>query len=329
MSKRKFVVKLPSNSLHPVKKEEYSRKVLQTVKDFMPEADWLVLPEEVDIWDLTDYGNLDEPVEQKKESETTNHYYLRNQIIERIKSRLYGVHPISGKPSHTPYNHQITIMDKINNSDKNFFAVMTGRQMGLSMITKNYAAMAALLDPESNILFTSNTLNSVYASRDDIHFILKELLSDLTDDKVEIVTNNKSEISLSNGSRMFFTTLNENTGRGLSLDYVFVDNASYSRTDIEDWWASIYPALPKHSTVILTSTANSGQQEFNKIVIGHPRYVNTWEGIYMSYAMACEIDDGQWKGEERLKDLRTYYSKDTFESSFNLNNKAHCFNEFE
>ena len=81
------------------------------------------------------------------------------------------------------------------------------------------------------------------------------------------VTNyNKGSIEFENGSRIISSTTTENTGRGMSISLLFLDElSSVPITIAAELWSSISPTLATGGKCIVTSTPNSTEDLFHQI----------------------------------------------------------------
>jgi hypothetical protein len=77
------------------------------------------------------------------------------------------------------------------------------------------------------------------------------------------VTYNKGSLDFDNGSRIISATTTENTGRGLSISLLYLDEFAFVRPTIaQEFWTSITPTLSTGGKAIITSTPNSDEDQF-------------------------------------------------------------------
>jgi len=80
------------------------------------------------------------------------------------------------------------------------------------------------------------------------------------------VSYNKGTIEFDNGSRIVSQATTENTGRGMSLTLLYMDEFAFVRNTIaEEFWTSISPTLATGGKCIITSTPNSDEDQFAQI----------------------------------------------------------------
>lgn len=78
-----------------------------------------------------------------------------------------------------------------------------------------------------------------------------------------VVTYNKNSIEFDNGSRIVAQATTENTGRGMSITLLYLDEFAFVRNTIaEEFWTSMRPTLATGGKCIITSTPNSDEDQF-------------------------------------------------------------------
>jgi len=111
-----------------------------------------------------------------------------------------------------------------------------------------------------------------------------------------VKTYNKRSIDFDNNSRIVATTTTDNTGRGMSLSLVYLDEFAFVEPNIaKEFWTSLSPTLSTGGKCIITSTPNTDEDQFadvwfgaNKMVDangnetevginGFRPYISTWE----------------------------------------------------
>lgn len=77
---------------------------------------------------------------------------------------------------------------------------------------------------------------------------------------------NKHELGFDNDSRILSQATSANTGRGLSITLLFLDEFAFVRPSIqEEFWTSILPTLSTGGACIITSTPNGSTDKFSAI----------------------------------------------------------------
>jgi hypothetical protein len=78
-----------------------------------------------------------------------------------------------------------------------------------------------------------------------------------------VTTYNKGSLDFENGSRIVSATTTENTGRGMSISLLYLDEFAFVRPSIAElFWTSITPTLSTGGKAIITSTPNSDEDQF-------------------------------------------------------------------
>ena len=86
---------------------------------------------------------------------------------------------------------------------------------------------------------------------------------------------NKRSIDFDNNSRIVATTTTENTGRGMSLSLVYLDEFAFVEPNIaKEFWTSLSPTLSTGGKCIITSTPNTDEDQFADIWFGANRLVD-------------------------------------------------------
>lgn len=77
---------------------------------------------------------------------------------------------------------------------------------------------------------------------------------------------NKHSLSFDNGSRIISQATSENTGRGLSISLLFLDEFAFVRDSIaEEFWTSVSPTLATGGSCIICSTPNGDTNRFAQL----------------------------------------------------------------
>jgi hypothetical protein len=114
--------------------------------------------------------------------------------------------------------------------------------------------------PDSTILIAAHK----YAGAQEIMQRIRYAYENCPDHiKAGVVTYNKGSLDFDNGSRIISATTTENTGRGLSISLLYLDEFAFVRPTIaQEFWTSITPTLSTGGKAIITSTPNSDEDQF-------------------------------------------------------------------
>jgi hypothetical protein len=77
---------------------------------------------------------------------------------------------------------------------------------------------------------------------------------------------NKHEIGFDNGSRIVSTATSENSGRGMAISLLFLDEFAFVKPNIQnEFWTSISPTLSTGGSCIMTSTPNGDLDIYSSV----------------------------------------------------------------
>jgi hypothetical protein len=130
--------------------------------------------------------------------------------------------------------------------------------------------------------------------------------------KAGAVSYNKGSIDFDNGSRIVSATTTENTGRGMSLTLVYLDEFAFVPPRIaKEFWTALSPTLSTGGKCIITSTPNQDNDQFAQIwndavknidEYGNPTKVGKNGFASIKYIWSDHPDrDASWGDHERSK----------------------------
>lgn len=139
------------------------------------------------------------------------------------------------------------------------------RQIGKSWIAGAYLLWFAMFHFEKTVVIASNKNDNAMEMIHRVRFIYEHLphwiKPGLTDDGW-----NKHSVGFDNGSRIISQATSENTGRGLSISLLFLDEFAFVRDSIaEEFWTSISPTLATGGSCIICSTPNGDTNRFAQL----------------------------------------------------------------
>jgi hypothetical protein len=201
----------------------------------------------------------------KKES------YTQDQIAEIIKSAqdpvyfireyMWIQHPTRGRVKFKLYDYQIELIKTYHNNK--YSINMLGRQMGKSTCAAGYLLWYAMFVPDSTILIAAHKHTGSQEIMQRVRFMYENLPEWI---KAGAVSYNKGSIDFDNGSRIVSATTTENTGRGMSLTLVYLDEFAFVPPRIaREFWTSLSPTLSTGGKCIITSTPNQDNDQFAQI----------------------------------------------------------------
>jgi hypothetical protein len=197
--------------------------------------------------------------------------YTENQITEIVKSAtdpvyfiqeyMWVQHPTRGRVRFHLYDYQV---DLINCYHTNRYSInMLGRQMGKSTCAAGYLLWYAMFVPDSTILIAAHKYTGSQEIMQRVRFMYENLPEWI---KAGATSYNKGSIDFDNGSRIVSATTTENTGRGMSITLVYLDEFAFVPPRIaKEFWTALSPTLATGGKCIITSTPNQDNDQFAQI----------------------------------------------------------------
>jgi hypothetical protein len=171
---------------------------------------------------------------------------------------FYIQHPTRGSMLYHPWDYQERLIETYHKY--RFSISLMPRQTGKSTSAAGYLLWYAMFVPDSTILIAAHK----YAGAQEIMQRIRYAYENCPDHiKAGVVTYNKGSLDFDNGSRIISATTTENTGRGLSISLLYLDEFAFVRPTIaQEFWTSITPTLSTGGKAIITSTPNSDEDQF-------------------------------------------------------------------
>jgi Terminase large subunit, T4likevirus-type, N-terminal len=157
-----------------------------------------------------------------------------------------------------------------------------------------YLLWFGMFVPDSTILIAAHKYTGAQEIMQRIRYAYENCPMHI---KAGVATYNKGSLFFDNGSRIVSATTTENTGRGMSITLLYLDEFAFVRpTMAEQFWTSITPTLATGGKAIITSTPNSDEDQFALI----------WKG-----ANKCEDEYGNKTevGVNGFKAYRSYWTE--------------------
>lgn len=174
---------------------------------------------------------------------------------------FYIQHPTKGRLKFEPYQFQYQLLDAYHNHRLSIN--MIGRQQGKSTCAAGYLLWYAMFIPDQTILVAAHKFTGSQEIMQRVRYAY-ELCPDFI--RAGVVSYNKGSLDFDNGSRIVSTTTTENTGRGMSISLLYMDELAYVMPNItEPLWRSISPTLATGGKAIITSTPNTDEDLFATI----------------------------------------------------------------
>jgi hypothetical protein len=167
-------------------------------------------------------------------------------------------HPTKGKMLYHPFEYQRRL---IENYHLNRFSIsLMPRQTGKSTSAAGYLLWYAMFVPDATILVAAHKYLGAQEIMQRIRYAYELCPNHI---RAGATSYNKGSLEFDNGSRIVSQTTTENTGRGMSITLLYLDEFAFVRPTIAtEFWTSITPTLSTGGKAIITSTPNSDEDQF-------------------------------------------------------------------
>lgn len=172
-------------------------------------------------------------------------------------------HPTKGRLPFHLYPYQVNL---INAFHKNRYCIaLTARQMGKTTCAAAFLLWKAMFEPDTTILIAGNKYTAALEIMDRIRFAY-ENLEEHNWLRAGVVEYNKGTIAFDNGSRIISRATAKDSGRGLSISLLYVDEFAFvAPNKAAEFWSAIQPTLATGGSCIITSTPNHDEDQFAQI----------------------------------------------------------------
>lgn len=181
-----------------------------------------------------------------------------------MEKYMWIQHPVKGKIPFDAYEYQ----KKLVNTYLNFTSVVAllPRQTGKTTTAAGFLLWYAMFNDDVTILIAANKFRAATEIMDRIKFAYEELPDWL---RAGAATYNVQDIRFDNGSRIKSTTTTPDSGRGMSISLLYLDEFAFVKPRIaEEFWTAMSPTLATGGRCIITSTPNSDEDKFAEIWFG-------------------------------------------------------------
>ena len=167
-------------------------------------------------------------------------------------------HPTKGSMVYHPWGYQKRLIETYH--QYRFSISLMPRQSGKSTSAAGYLLWYAMFVPDSTILIAAHKYTGAQEIMQRIRYAYENCPDHI---KAGVTTYNKGSLDFENGSRIVSATTTENTGRGMSITLLYLDEFAFVRPSIaKEFWTSITPTLSTGGKAIITSTPNSDEDQF-------------------------------------------------------------------
>lgn len=176
-------------------------------------------------------------------------------------------HPTKGSMVYHPWAYQKRLIETYHNY--RYSISLMPRQSGKSTSAAGYLLWYAMFVPDSAILVAAHKYTGAQEIMQRIRYAYENCPDHI---KAGVTTYNKGSLDFENGSRIVSATTTENTGRGMSITLLYLDEFAFVRPSIaKEFWTAITPTLSTGGKAIITSTPNSDEDQFAYIWKGANR----------------------------------------------------------
>ena len=222
---------------------------------------------------------------------------------------FYIQHPTKGKMLYHPFEYQKKLIENYHNN--RFSISLMPRQTGKSTSAAGYLLWYAMFVPDSTILIAAHKYLGAQEIMQRIRYAYELCPNHI---RAGATSYNKGSLEFDNGSRIVSQTTTENTGRGMSITLLYLDEFAFVRPTIaKEFWTSITPTLSTGGKAIITSTPNSDEDQFAYIwkganktedEYGNPRMdglgINGFKA-YRAYWREHPDRNEEWAKEQRAQ----------------------------
>ena len=178
-----------------------------------------------------------------------------------MNNHFYIQHPIKGQIQYKPFDYQKRLLGIYHFN--RFSISLMPRQSGKTTTAAGYLLWYAMFVPDSTILVAAHKHTGAQEIMTRIRYAYEGCANFI---RAGCTSYNKCSLEFDNGSRILSATTTENTGRGLSISVLYVDEFAFCRPTLaREFWTSMSPTLSTGGRALITSTPNSDEDQFWQI----------------------------------------------------------------
>lgn len=191
---------------------------------------------------------------------------IRKCIIDPvyfINNYVYIRHPMKGRVPFKLYDYQVKMVRAYQSN--RWCIAKISRQAGKTETSCAYLLWFAIFHAEKNILVAANKLAGAKEIINRIQGIYEEL-PDWLKPGIDEKEFNKTNLAFENKSKIIAQATSQNTGRGLSISLLYLDELAFVPPHIQkEMWTSIQPVLSTGGSCIVSSTPNGDSDLFAEL----------------------------------------------------------------
>ena len=250
-----------------------------------------------------------------------DHQYTKEQIEEYVKcskdpvyfcmNYIKIVNVDEGLINFKMWNFQKEMINLFK--DNRFVITKCPRQVGKTTTTVGYLLWATIFTDSQNVAVLANKgslARDILAKYQLAYENLPQWLQQ------GVVTWNKGNVELENGSKVIAASTSSSAIRGGSFNIVFLDEFAFVPNNIaNEFFNSVYPVISsgKSSKIIIVSTPN-GMNLFYKLWMDSIEGRNNYKNFEIHWSMVPGRDDA-WK-EETIRNTSERQFAQEFETEF-------------
>ena len=175
-----------------------------------------------------------------------------------------------------------------------FTMLMLPRQMGKTQVTAAFILHEIIFKSNYSVAILANKDTSAREVLDRIQFMYTLLPSWM---QLGVVTWNKGDIKLDNGSKVFTAATSPSAIRGRSVNFLYLDEFAHVERDVE-FWTSTFPTISSGKTtkVLITSTPK-GMNLFYKLWTEAKQGKNPFKATFFPWT-ANPTRDAKWEKDQ-------------------------------
>jgi hypothetical protein len=222
-------------------------------------------------------------------------------------------HPTKGSMVYHPWAYQKRLIETYHNY--RYSISLMPRQSGKSTSAAGYLLWYAMFVPDSTILVAAHKYTGAQEIMQRIRYAYENCPDYI---KAGVTTYNKGSLDFENGSRIVSATTTENTGRGMSITLLYLDEFAFVRPSIaKEFWTAITPTLSTGGKAIITSTPNSDEDQFAYIWKGanktEDEFGNTTEvGVNGFKAYRAHWSEQPGRDQQWADEIKAQLGEDRF-----------------
>ncbi len=207
-------------------------------------------------------------------------------------------HPVKGAINFDLYDYQVDMINAYH--EKKSVVVLSARQTGKSTVSSMFLLWFGMFHDDKTILIASNKNEGAMEMISRIQYAYEHmplwLKGGITEDGW-----NKHSMKFDNGSRIISTATSEDSGRGMSISLLYLDEFAFVPANIaSEFWTSITPTLATGGDCIMSSTPNGDTNIFAQIWRGAQVAANGFHPIEVKWDQPPGRDE-EFKEEQIAK----------------------------